>query len=288
MGDAIKNKFGITARLKEGHHGIYEVSLNGKVVYTNQSECGKFPEHEAIFEKIQKYKDPLLTSADQSGMKEYTLTSCGCMNNAPVKSAPEDKSDCCTLSRKAEAENNNSTCCSPQLIPLSSIAPRAQKRHVDIEFMYLDLSSCDRCQGTDHSLDEAISEVARVLEAADIELVVHKIHVQSEEQALKLRFMSSPTIRVNGRDIQLDVKESPCESCGDLCGEDVDCRVWIYQGKEYTSPPKGMIINAILKEVYGGTKEGSEVLPSSGDIPENLKRFFSAKNRKDMEKSRAE
>jgi len=263
LGDAIKNKFGITARLKEGHHGIYEVSLNGKVVYTNQSECGKFPEHEAIFEKILKYGDP-------------------------PGSAPEDRSDCCTLSKKAEAESNNSPCCSPQLIPLSSIAPRAQKRHVDIEFMYLDLSSCDRCQGTDHSLDEAISEVARVLEAANIEIVVHKIHVQSEEQARKLGFRSSPTIRVNGRDIQLDVKESPCESCGDLCGEDVDCRVWIYQGKEYTSPPKGVIINAILKEVYGGTKEGSEVLPSSGDIPENLKRFFSAKNRKDMGKSQAE
>lgn len=96
-------------------------------------------------------------------------------------------------------------------------------------------------------------------------MVVRKIHVQSEKQARQLGFISSPTIRINGRDIQLDVKESLCESCGDLCGEDVNCRVWVYQGKEYTAPPKAMIIDAVLREVYG--TPGS-LRRSKGSLPE--------------------
>lgn len=60
---------------------------------------------------------------------------------------------------------------------------------------------------------------------------------------------------MNGRDIQLEVKESLCDSCGDLCGDTVDCRIWVYQGKDYTIPPKAMIIEAILREVYGGSQE---------------------------------
>ena len=78
----------------------------------------------------------------------------------------------------------------------------------------------------------------------------------------------------------MDFKESLCESCGDVCGDMVDCRVWIYQGKEYTEAPKAMIIDAILREVYGGPKTSSE-RAKSVDLPENLKIFLrlSANNR---------
>jgi hypothetical protein len=129
------------------------------------------------------------------------------------------------------------------------------QRRIDVEFLYLDLSVCARCQGTEASLEEAISEVARVLEQTGVEIGVQKIYVKSDEQARALGFVSSPTIRVNGRDIQAEVRESVCDSCGDLCGGEVECRVWLYQGREYTVPPKGMIIDAILREVYGGSDE---------------------------------
>ena len=154
------------------------------------------------------------------------------------------------------------------------------KRHLDIEFMYLDLSVCTWCQSTESNLEEAISEVAKVLKATGVDVNLRKIHIQSEEQARELRFLSSPTIRINGRDIQLDGKESNCESCGDLCGEDVDCRIWIYQGKEYTAPPKGMIIDAVLREVYGGALQSIEKPAQSEEVPDNLRKFFAAKHRK--------
>jgi len=48
---AIKQKYGMTARLKEGAGGVFEVSIDDKVVYSNQTTY-RFPTDEEIFEKI--------------------------------------------------------------------------------------------------------------------------------------------------------------------------------------------------------------------------------------------
>ena len=170
------------------------------------------------------------------------------------------------------SKNNNSCCSCSDSCCGSSNKPDINKRELIIDFLYLDVTVCERCQDTDMSLDEAISDVANVLEAAGIDVKINKINVLSEELAIKHRFLTSPTIRINGKDIQMDYEESLCESCGDLCGDEVDCRVWIYQGKEYTKPPKAMIIEAILKEVYGGSSERQE--QKEYEIPENLKKFY--------------
>ena len=211
---------------------------------------------------------------------------CGCSKDT-VEAVTDQGVGCCS---EASVENSDSACCTPEccaseqdVIQLGE--PRAGAKGLDIEFMYLDLSVCDRCQGTEGSLEEALSEVARVLELAGVEVTLQKIHVQSEEQARRLGFISSPTIRVNGIDIQqvrgaaMDVKESACQCGGALCGQDVDCRDWVYRGKEYTTPPKGLIVEAILREVYGGEKEASDVPARLEDIPDNLKRFFAARRR---------
>ncbi|MDF2883715.1 MAG: hypothetical protein K0R54_4277 [Clostridiaceae bacterium] len=152
-----------------------------------------------------------------------------------------------------------------------------EKKRVVIDFLFLDLSTCTRCQGTNTNLDEAIEDVSTVLEAADFEVIVNKIHVTSEEEAIKYKFLSSPTIRVNSHDIQLEVKESLCESCGDLCGSDVNCRVFVYEGEEYTEPPKAMIIEGVLKEIYG-KKDNAE--KQDYTIPKNLKKFYTSIEKK--------
>ena len=155
---------------------------------------------------------------------------------------------------------------------------QVEKKSIVIDFLFLDLSVCTRCQGTGTSLDEALQEVSKILEATGVDVVVNKINVVTEELAKQHKFISSPTIRVNGRDIQMDAKESLCESCADLSGDDVDCRVWVYQGKEYTVPPKAMIIEAILKEVYGRDSKEQEVAEYS--LPDNLKKFYEAMKNK--------
>ena len=52
MQAAIKNKYGITANLREGVGGIFEVALQGKTVYSNL-ETYRFPTDEEIFETIE-------------------------------------------------------------------------------------------------------------------------------------------------------------------------------------------------------------------------------------------
>lgn len=176
-----------------------------------------------------------------------------------------------------ENKNNlsaESSCCScgPSCCDASK-ETEIKKRSIIIDFLFLDLSVCTRCQGTDTTLDEALTEVEKVLAATGVVVVVNKINVTTEALAIKYKFVSSPTIRVNGRDIQMDVKESLCESCGDLCGDEVDCRVWVYEGKDYTVPPKAMIIEAILKEIYGGNRD-SKPAEQEYVLPQNLKHFY--------------
>ncbi len=55
MQEAIKTKYGITAGLKEGMGGIFEVSIDGRVVYTNETTY-RFPTDEEIFEKVDAAK----------------------------------------------------------------------------------------------------------------------------------------------------------------------------------------------------------------------------------------
>jgi selT/selW/selH-like putative selenoprotein len=50
--EAIKTKYGLTAGLKEGAGGIFEVAIDGKAVYSNQTTY-RFPTDEEIFEKIE-------------------------------------------------------------------------------------------------------------------------------------------------------------------------------------------------------------------------------------------
>lgn len=148
----------------------------------------------------------------------------------------------------------------------------ANGKRVVIDFLYLDLSTCTRCQGADNNLDEAVAEVSRLLQATGAEVILNKINVNTEALAIEHRFVSSPTIRVNGRDIQLEVKESSCGCCSDISGTEVDCRTWTHSGVDYDVPPKAMIIEGILSAVYGVNAEPT--LDEAYTLPENLRRFY--------------
>jgi len=57
--DRIREIFGISPNLVEGHNGIYEVTINGKVVVTNQGKCSGIPSEEEILQEIRKHQSPL-------------------------------------------------------------------------------------------------------------------------------------------------------------------------------------------------------------------------------------
>jgi hypothetical protein len=156
-------------------------------------------------------------------------------------------------------------------------APAAKRLQVD--FLFLDLTTCTRCRGTDQSLESALEAAHELLAATGIEVKVDRIHVASAEQARELRLESSPTIRVNGRDVALELRESSCgaEACTDGCGESIACRVWVHEGQEYTEPPVAMILDAILRGVYAGPVVTYEAEAERYELPENLERFFAGR-----------
>lgn len=64
---AIKKNLGIAAKLKKGHGGIFEVAIDGKVLYTNRNVCGSLPTDEEIIEKIEEFiKTGVISDDDQS------------------------------------------------------------------------------------------------------------------------------------------------------------------------------------------------------------------------------
>ncbi len=153
--------------------------------------------------------------------------------------------------------------------------PPPLPRTLHVELLALDLSACGRCAGTGAHLDEAVAQVAGRLRMEGISLDVTKTLILSEEQAIRSRFVSSPTLRIEGHDIALEHRESDCADCGSLCGCDggVACRVWVWQGREHLEAPVPLIAEALLDAAHAPM--GTEPEPEGPfHLPENLRRFF--------------
>ena len=120
-----------------------------------------------------------------------------------------------------------------------------------VDFLYLDLSACERCQVTNSSLKEALQALSGVFDTLGYTVNVNEVNITSRELAEQYRFVSSPTIRVNGVNICTELLESDCSDCGDLCGDSVDCRVFVYEGSKYEQPPAAVIVDGILRTLFG-------------------------------------
>ena len=124
-------------------------------------------------------------------------------------------------------------------------------KQVLVEYLYLDLQSCERCIGTDNVLDEVMEVLTPALEMAGYDVTYIKTEVETAEQAIDLRFEASPTVRVNGQDICMTVAENHCGCCSEISNSDVDCRVFEYNGQTYEVPPHEMLADAVLRGVFG-------------------------------------
>jgi len=148
-------------------------------------------------------------------------------------------------------------------------------KKVLVEYLFLDLHTCDRCIGTDMVLDEVMMTLTPALKLAGFEVEYNKIEMKTAELAIKHCFLSSPTIRVNGQDICGPVKENRCGCCSEISGSDVDCRVFEHNGETYEVPPKEMLAEMILRTVFGKAESGCSC--GEYELPENLKAFFEGK-----------
>ncbi|NOR61855.1 MAG: DUF2703 domain-containing protein [Rhodobacteraceae bacterium] len=151
-------------------------------------------------------------------------------------------------------------------------------REMKLEFLYLDESACEPCGETSAKMEKAVEAARGPLAAMGITLNIEKKHIASRAVATAERLVSSPTIRVDGVDIDPAVTEDDCPSCGTLAGDDtkVDCRVWHWRGEVYPAAPVGKIVESLMAAAMA-TPAPADV----GDftLPENLQRFFAAKEK---------
>lgn len=158
---------------------------------------------------------------------------------------------------------------------------RRASHTLTIDLLVLDLTTCERCVGSDRNIETALDLVRDVLAATGASVEVRRTVVETAEQARALRFVSSPTIRIDGRDIALELHETPCESeaCACAQGEPIACRVWTYRGREYTEAPVGLIVDAILAELYGAADPRLGAIPPAYELPEHLASFLERTSR---------
>lgn len=138
------------------------------------------------------------------------------------------------------------------------------ENRLEIDFLYVDLSECERCQSSDGILDEVLRELREQIHGKGVDsITVNKTKITSDEQAEKHGLIRSPTLRIDGKDIEeivnedYEIKDNYCPSCQEVTGPECDevtgggndCRVFEYRGETYETIPKEMIREAIIEVV---------------------------------------
>lgn len=85
---------------------------------------------------------------------------------------------------------------------------------------------------------EALKTLVEVINTYKIDAELRVITIGGLRKAEKYRFPGSPTVRING----VDIDPKTIRSVG------LGCRIYFHEGKPYGYPPRGMII-AALKNV---------------------------------------
>ena len=171
-------------------------------------------------------------------------------------------------------------------VTVEDVAPdEYPTRTLAVDFLFLDRESCRRCRGTEESLRAALDRVGPLLADLGVDVALRNVRVETAADARRTGLEVSPTIRVDGRDVQPDPVETPCESCGELLdrrggfddGPAVDCRSWRYRGEEHVTPPVELLVEEILRAAVAERAAPDDRDPTARyRVPENLRRFFDA------------
>ena len=132
------------------------------------------------------------------------------------------------------------------------------KKVVVIEYLYMDLNTCESCV-TEKVLERVVDELRHAFKIAGYDLEYHKVLIETAEMATTYKFLSSPTIRVNGRNICNSVKENNCGYREDITG----------------TPLAEMIAEEIIK--WALIPKTPSFLLDEYVLPDELKKVFDSK-----------
>ncbi len=120
-----------------------------------------------------------------------------------------------------------------------------------IEILYI--MDCPWCVKTKELIKKSLGELK-------IKAEVEEILIDTDEKVKKYKFVGSPTVRINGKDIQEEVSKGQCLPCEELAEQTKEttefvkqeckcgCRIYFYKGKQYPYPPKQLIKEALSKQ----------------------------------------
>ena len=106
----------------------------------------------------------------------------------------------------------------------------------------------DGCPNVDVALDRARGAVASANVPAEIRLV----RVQDDDEAKRLRFLGSPTVRVDGVDVD--------PSAEDRDDFGLQCRLYLVGGRLEGAPPTDSILSALRREATNAAASRAPVV----------------------------
>lgn len=89
-----------------------------------------------------------------------------------------------------------------------------------------------------HVYHQAFNEIEQALKEKGLPVQFEVILITSKEEAEKYKFFGSPTIEVNGEDVDPKAKMA---TKYDICS----CRLYFWNGKSCDYPPKEMIMETL-------------------------------------------
>ncbi len=147
-----------------------------------------------------------------------------------------------------------------------------------LELYALDTTSCGPCVSALGSMHAAAAVLSRELTGRGYVVATRVVRLEDADHARALGVLSSPTVRVNGVDIALDVDESVCPSCTALASAAVECRTYRWAGRSYDHPPAALIAAAVRAHIATGAPRTSPVSPRAADRgTSSVERFFTAR-----------
>jgi hypothetical protein len=144
-------------------------------------------------------------------------------------------------------------------------------RDVTVEFLYLDREACERCRKTEAAVEATLSAVRPALALTGARVVLDRRHVDSAATARAVELAVSPTVRVDGRDVQPEFETADC-GCGGATT--IPCRVWRYRGRTHDAAPPGLLADAILRAASGRRSSASTADEDRREAPADA--YFAA------------
>ena len=149
---------------------------------------------------------------------------------------------------------------------------------VVLELFALDTAACSPCVSAMAGLHAAAAALSHELTGSGHVVATRVVLLENPAHAAALGISSSPTVRVNGHDIALDVHEEACPSCSSVAGVSIDCRTYEWEGQRFDHPPVPLIVDAVHQHLASGARRAvtHTLAPSQ---PSSVERFLTARER---------